>query len=123
MTSYGEIKMAKFYGVVGYSITVEKKPGVFVPEIIERYYSGDLLRFNSRYQTSGNLNEDITVSNEISIIADPFAYEYFQHMRYINFMGTNWRITNADASNYPRIILTLGGVYNAKKQNAASGIT
>lgn len=108
--------MAKFYGVVGYSITVEKKPGVLVPEIIERYYSGDLLRFNSRYQSSGNLNEDITVSNEISIIADPFAYENFQHMRYINFMGTNWRITNADASNYPRIILTLGGVYHVKKQ-------
>lgn len=109
--------MAKFYGAVGYSITVEKKPGVYVSEIIERKYSGDLLRFNSKYQSSGNLNEDITVSNEISIIADPFAYENFQHMRYIVFMGTKWRITNADASNYPRIILSLGGVYNGKKQD------
>lgn len=108
--------MAKFYGVVGYAIDVEKKPGVYIHEIVERRYSGDLLRFNSRWQTTGNLNDDITVSNEISIVADPFAYENFQHMRYIVFMGTKWRITNADASYYPRIILTLGGVYNGQKQ-------
>lgn len=104
--------MAKFYGVIGFATTIEKKPGVYIPETIERRYSGELLRFNSRWQSNSNLNDDITVSNEISIVADPFAYENFSHMRYVTFMGIKWRIANADASSYPRIILTLGGVYN-----------
>jgi hypothetical protein len=104
--------MAKFYGVIGYAITVETSPGVYVEQITERTYFGDLLRNNRRLQTANQLNDNINITNEISIVADPFANENFHSMRYVEFMGTKWKVSTVDASNYPRLILTTGGVYN-----------
>ena len=103
--------MAKYYGNVGYINTVEVEPGIWEEQIVERPYYGDLTRNTSRYQTSGGVNDNINVNNNISIVADPYANENFQHMRYAEFMGTKWKITNVEIQ-YPRIILTIGGVYN-----------
>ena len=105
--------MAKWYGAIGYSETVETKPGVWKEQITERMYSGDLLRNTSRFQNTDKLNDDINVSNEISIIADPYANQNFHSMRYIEFMGTKWKISNVEVQ-YPRLRLTIGGVYNEK---------
>lgn len=103
--------MAKFYGKIGYIETVEVEPGCWEEQVTERSYYGDLIRNTSRYQSSGGVNDDININNNISIIADPYANENFQHMRYAIFMGTKWKITNVEIQ-YPRILLTLGGVYN-----------
>lgn len=103
--------MAKFYGNIGYIETVEVEPGLWEEQIIERPYYGDLTRNTSRFQSSGGVNDDINISNNISILADPYANENFQHMRYVEFMGAKWKITNAEVQ-YPRILLTTGGVYN-----------
>lgn len=103
--------MAKFHGIIGYGITVETKPGVWKDQITEREYSGDLNKNTRRLQSSDQLNDNIVVSNEISILSDPFANENFHSIRYVEFMGTKWKITNVDVQ-YPRLILTLGGVYN-----------
>ena len=104
--------MAKFYGVIGYAITEEIKPGVW-KGITERNYYGDLIRNTRKLQTSDQLNDNINVANEISIIADPFAYENFHLMRYVEFMGAKWKITNVEVQ-YPRLILTIGGLYNGE---------
>ena len=103
--------MAKFYGTIGYVKTIETEPGVWEEQTIERLYSGDLIKNTSRYQSSGGINDNITISNKISIVADPYANENFQHIRYAKFMGAKWSITNAEIE-HPRIILTMGGVYN-----------
>jgi hypothetical protein len=103
--------MAKWYGKIGYAETVEVRPGVFKEQITEHEYFGDVLQNTRRLQTSDKVNDDINVSNRISIIADPFANENFHSMRYLSFMGTNWKITTVEVA-YPRLILTLGGVYN-----------
>ena len=87
------------------------RPGVWDGEITEREYFGDLIRNTSRYQTSDKLNDDINISNEISIVADPFAYQNFHAMRYVEFMGAKWKISSVEVQ-YPRLILTVGGVYN-----------
>ena len=105
--------MAKFSGKIGYMKPVEVEPGIWDEECIERPAFGDVIRNQSRYQSSGGINDDIVINSSISIIADPFANENFQHMKYVVFMGTKWQITNADCQ-YPRIILNLGGVYNGK---------
>lgn len=105
--------MAKFYGNVGYIQTVEVEPGVWVDKVTELPYYGDLVRNTSRFQSSGGVNDDITISNVISIVADPYANQNFQYMRYVDFMGAKWKITNVDVQ-YPRISLTVGGVYNGK---------
>ena len=103
--------MAKFYGVIGYIETKEVEPGVWEEQIVERPYYGDLTRNTSRFQSSGGVNDNINISNNISIIADPYAKENFHHMRYAKFMGTKWKITNVEVQ-YPRLLLTAGGVYN-----------
>lgn len=107
--------MAKFFGPVGYAETIETSPGVWMDQITERNYSGDIERNTSRWSTSSDsTNDDLNISNQISIIADPFAYQNFHSMKYIEFMGTRWKITSVEVK-YPRLILTIGGVYNGQQ--------
>ena len=106
--------MAKWYGVIGYSETVETSPGVWEEQITERNYYGDLIRDTRRLQTIDQVNDNINVANEISIVADPFVINTFHQMRYAVFMGTRWKITNVEVQ-YPRLILSLGGEYNGKQ--------
>lgn len=108
--------MAKFYGPIGYAETVETKPGVWEEQITERMYCGDLVRNTRRLQDSGMLNDNINVANEISIVADPFANENFHSMRYVEFMGAKWKISNVEVQ-YPRLILSIGGEYNGEEEN------
>lgn len=103
--------MAKWYGVIGYSETLETRPGVWENRITERNYYGDVIRNSRRLQTTNQLNDNINISNEISIVADPYANQNFHAMRYVEFMGTKWKIENITVQ-YPRLILSLGGVYN-----------
>ena len=105
--------MAKFYGEIGYAETVETKPGVWTEQITKRNYYGELVRNTRRLQTVSQLNDNINVANEISILADPYANENFHSMRYVEFMGAKWKINNVEVQ-YPRLILTLGGVYNGE---------
>lgn len=112
--------MAKFYGSVGYAVQVQTAPGVWKEQIKEYPYSGDLLRNIFKAQSAENLNDDLNIANEISILADPFARENFHRMRYVCYMGAKWKITSVDASQYPRLILKVGGVYNAGKTAAVS---
>lgn len=107
--------MAKYYGKIGYATSEEVKPGVWKKRITEREYFGDVIRNTRRLQSSGNLNDNIIVSNEISIVADPFANENFHSMLYVEFMGAKWKISNVEVQ-YPRLILTIGEVYNNVKQ-------
>lgn len=105
--------MAKFFGAIGYSVTKETSPGVWEEDITERDYYGDLVRNVRKIQPSDGLNDDLNVANEISIVADPFANENFHSMRYVCFMGAKWKVTNVEVQ-YPRLILTMGGVYNGE---------
>lgn len=103
--------MAKFYGKIGYAMTKETTPGVWVEEIVERSYYGDVIRNIRRLQGSENLNDNINVSNEISIVADAFANQNFHSMRYVEYMGAKWKVSSVEVK-YPRLILNVGGVYN-----------
>ena len=103
--------MAKFHGVIGYAIQVETVPGVWEDQIIERNYRGDVLQNMNRWQSSEQVNDNFTIDNKLSIISDPFAYENFQHIKYIRWMGANWKVTKVEILR-PRLILTTGGVYN-----------
>ena len=106
--------MAKYYGAIGYAEQIEIRPGVYKDQITERMYYGDFIRNTSRrLESSGNLNDDINISNELSIVADQFAYQNFHLMKYIVFMGTKWKISNIEVQ-HPRLILTTGGLYNGK---------
>ena len=105
--------MAKYYGIIGYAKRVETEPGIWTEEITEREYFGDLLRNTHKIQNSGGVNDNIDLSEDISIVADPYATENFRSMRYVEHMGTKWKITLVKPQ-YPRLILTTGGIYNGK---------
>lgn len=106
--------MAKFFGKIGYAETVETTPGVWEEKITEREYFGDLIRNTRSLQSGEKLNDNINISNEISIVADPFAYENFHSMRYVEFMNATWKIESVDVQ-YPRLTLSIGGLYNGNK--------
>lgn len=105
--------MAKWFGKIGFNAgTKETASSVYTEDIKEREYYGDLIRNTRRLQTTDKVNDDIEISNELSIVADPYAMENFHMMRYAEFMGAKWKISSVEVQ-YPRLLLTLGGVYNA----------
>ena len=106
--------MAKWFGAIGFAETVETVPGVSVEKIVERNYYGDLIRNKRLLQNAGQVNDNINVANEISIVADPFANNNFHCMRYAAFMGAQWKISNVEVQS-PRLILPTGGVYNGEQ--------
>ena len=106
--------MAKFHGKLGYGITGETKPGVWVDQIIEKDVVGDFIKNTRHLENSGGVNDNININNSISIVADPYVTENFHLIKYVKFMGTAWKVRTAEVQ-YPRIILTLGGEYNGEQ--------
>lgn len=106
--------MTKFFGNVGYGHHVEEPAdsGVYVDVVEEYEYFGDVVRNTRRLQSGESLNDDITVNNSISIVADEYANEHFHAIRYVQWAGALWKVTEVDATTRPRLILRLGGVYN-----------
>lgn len=103
--------MAKFYGKIGYGISTETKPGVWDNVITEKSYYGDVSKLSRRFDSSDKVIDDITISNEISILADPFAYENFHNIQYVEYMGAKWKVSKVEV-RFPRLILITGGLYN-----------
>lgn len=101
----------KWYGSIGFAELKETTPGVWTPQIIERNYRGDLVRNTRRLQSTDKVNDDININNQISIVADPYANMNFHTIKYATFMGTKWKVSDVEVQ-YPRLILSLGGVYN-----------
>lgn len=104
--------MAKYYGMIGYAETAELRPGVYLPQIVQFPYVGDLIRnvYQSQQSTESE-NDDLTLSNEISIVADAYAYENFGKIKFAEYLGQKWRVTRVEV-RHPRLILSLGGLYN-----------
>lgn len=107
--------MAKFYGVIGYNEgTVEITPGVWEDNIVEYQYYGDVVRNTRKLQEGEQLNNDLSVGNSISIVADAYANEHFFAIRYIQWAGALWTVSDVEVQS-PRLLLRLGGVYNGPK--------
>lgn len=102
----------KYYGVIGFAELVETAPGVYEEEIKERNTFGDLLRNTRRLNDRAEILDNVTISNQLSIIADAYALKNFHNIRYITYLGTKWKVTSVEV-NHPRLTLEIGGVYNA----------
>jgi hypothetical protein len=104
----------RFYGKVGFGETVETAPGVWDDVITEIAYYGDVVRNTRQYRDAQKVNDDLTVNNSISIVADPYANEHIFAMRYVEWQGALWDVTDVEVQS-PRLLLTLGGVYSGPK--------
>lgn len=104
----------RFYGIVGFGETKETSPGVWTDEIVERRYCGDLIRNIKRIDGDRNVNDNININNELSIVSDPYADKNFHQIRYICWMGTRWKVTSVQVE-LPRLVLSIGNVWNGEE--------
>lgn len=108
--------MARYSGQVGYGNSVEEPPGsgTWVDEITEVSYFGDVIRNTRVLEEGTGVNDDIVVVNSISIVADEYAVQNFQNIKYVRWAGGYWTVTQVEVRS-PRLILSLGSVYNGPK--------
>lgn len=108
--------MAKWYGVVGFAMTVEDPPesGIWKEQVVEKKYRGELLRESVSYENGESINDNLTLSNEISIVADSYILQNAYCIKYVTALGGRWKVRNISTS-YPRITLSIGGVYNGRE--------
>lgn len=103
--------MARFHGRVGYGEQLQTSPGVWEDSIVEFLYSGNVVRNSRSFREGEHLNNDLSVGNSISIVADAYASEHFFAMRYVEWAGTLWTVVDVEVQR-PRLLLRLGEVYN-----------
>lgn len=103
--------MARFSGKIGYAETVKTGTGKWAETITERHYAGDITRNIRRLESGIGVNDDVKINNEISVVADPYAQTHFFAIRYVEWQGVRWKVDSAEVL-YPRLILTLGGLYH-----------
>jgi len=110
--------MARFHGTVGFAVMEETRPGIYEEIYKERPYKGNVLRRSRQWNQTENLNDDLSINNDISIISDSFAKAHFGVMRYVHWMDQYFEITSAtiDVERH-RITLTLGGVFNVRDED------
>ena len=102
--------MTRFFGKVGYGNTVDQGHGVWKEVVTTRDYQGDVIRPIARHANDQKVNSDLSVGNSISIVADGYANNHFFAIRYVEWRGARWEVTNVTEAS-PRLILRLGGVY------------
>lgn len=102
--------MAKYYGMIGFATQEETKPGVWEDVIVERPYKGDVLRNGRRYDRSEDINDNFTITNQFSIVSDAFLYSHVPALRYLEYMGSKFKIVSAELDR-PRVTISVGGVY------------
>lgn len=116
--------MAKFFGQIGFAVTTEpdpiNHPGVFLDDVVERDYFGDIIRNNARWDSASQANDNFNLDCQFSILLDPFAEQNCQKIVYIKHLGERWKVKTINLQ-YPRLLLTVGGIYNGEQANTASG--
>lgn len=104
--------MAKFYGEIGFGVTEdEDSDGAWIDGLTERLYFGDIVKNVKRADEGDKVNDDISLQNSISIVADAYANEHFFAIRYAKWQGALWKVSTVEVQS-PRLILRLGGIYN-----------
>lgn len=103
--------MSRFHGIIGYIYTEEVRPGVWEEVTVERKYYGNMTKKATSWSYGDSRIPNYELSTVLSVVADPFGFNHYNHIRYIAYMGQLWTVKNVDVQ-YPRIELTIGGIYN-----------
>lgn len=111
--------MGKYSGMIGFATNVEKEPSIYDDVITEQKYYGDILENNSKFIVSDNLSGDVQITNQFSIVGDSFAFQNYTDIRYLTWKGKRWIVTFVK-EQYPRLVLTIGGIYNGQTPETGS---
>lgn len=115
--------MAMFYGPIGFVETFEipEGSGIWKEVPTEKYYRGIVVKNHKRWDMGDKINPNLSISNSISIVADPFIQNKLYAIRYIKWLGGYWEVSSVDVES-PRLILSIGGVYNGPTVGTSSNI-
>lgn len=113
----------KFAGMVGFEVYSETSPGVYEPTIVEKFYRGTMEQELRRLYSGEDRNSDINIDDRLRIVADPFAQQNYQQIKFVKHMGACWIVKTVDVRNYPSMFLYLGGVYNGERQQPPANET
>lgn len=105
--------MAKFYGNITFSITEPRsdRPSIYEEHPTDVLYYGEIHSNRRRYYTNNKTNDDIEITQELSILSDDFAIKHCSEIKAVEIEGVKWKVESIDI-RYPRLILSIGGVYN-----------
>lgn len=110
--------MGKFYGKVGFVTSEETSPGVWEEIATEKDCYGEIARDIRRWNAaSERLNDDVSMDCQINILGDPYIFKNFSFIRFVEYMGVPWKVVSVE-SQYPRLVLHTGGVYNGIREQS-----
>lgn len=103
--------MGKLECIIGCAVSnAEKEPDIWDDVIKERTYRADILRNARHFEQMDSLSGGVQINNQLSVVGDSFLFEHLSDIRYVTHRGQRWTCTVEE--NYPRVTLTLGGLYN-----------
>lgn len=107
----------KFHGVIGYAYQEETDTSVWTEVYVEKHVYGEIMRYSTRNDKGEDINDNLSFSNRVRIVADPFARENFHMMKYIRMspVGPAWAVKSVDVE-FPGLIINLGGEYNVQTE-------
>lgn len=102
---------------IGYAESHEvqdpEHPSVWVEDIIERMYRGDMYETTKRSDRSDQVIDGISINSTVSVVADEYAYGNFSKIKYVKFMGVCWKAETVKVQR-PRLLINIGGVYHGR---------
>lgn len=105
--------MARFSGKIGFATTSESvsEPSVYEETITERKYTGFILTEYNNHNDKTTINTDVRLNMRFSIIMDPYTAQNINNLRYIEYMGTKWKISSVEVK-LPGLIISIGDMWN-----------
>lgn len=112
----------KFYGEVGFgeSVVDPEDSGQWNDTIVEKSYSGDVVRATARSSEGEKVINDLSVTNSIAIMADAYLLANFMNIRYVKWNGVRWTVPSTEPRP-PRFILNPGEVYSGPLPSEPEG--
>ena len=91
----GGIRM-KFSGEAGFRLKdVEVEPDVFEPKLVSKIIKGGCR--SDRYgRQNGDKStiDNITITNQLSIVANQFLMKHIANLLYVKFQGVKWKVVS-----------------------------
>lgn len=106
--------MSRFAGTVGYTVQEETTPGVWTTVEKTRKMKGDIMKQVASHQSSEYLHDDVVLSHRVSLIGDAYAFDNYFNISWVKMDTQKWKVASIEVDR-PRIIVTLGGVWNESK--------
>jgi len=110
----------KFAGTVGFWINdVEVEPSVYKSMMVEKPYTGDLIKDTRRWSDQGSrVNATFALNNKIRILADMYMNRNWPNIKFVRMGGEPFAVTSVDL-DYPGVTLTIGGRYDGEDSSGS----